>query len=215
DGMSAAGVALFGRFIAKAPELRIDGSVSVAHAITTGRVEIDHDYFVAMDDLLPAGESGADMIGTVDLASHTYYRYASIDVLDTLKNAQGDKELTKLYIAGFIQQFIDVRPSSMLRSTAPYTRPEFIGLNFTRDGAPLSLVNAFDEPVKGEGLMARSIRALDAHHQAMKDVYQPNTHSAAVTTTPVESFQQVTSAAELLELAGAFLDAALAEADRE
>lgn len=212
DGARAVGVALFGRFIAEAPDLQIDGAVSVAHAVTTSGVDVDHDFYTAVDDLLNEAESGADMMGTIDLVSGVYYRYCSIDLRQLLQNLGGDHELTSLAVTGLITHFIQARNQSMLRATAPYTLPQFVGVNLTRDWIPLSLVNAFDAPVSGggRGLMRASIEALDQHHAALKAAYEPNTRSVAFTTdATLTSFEQVPTMRELLEAVEGFLDEAL------
>ncbi len=46
-------VALFGRMVADAADINVDASVQVAHAISTHAVEIEQDYFTAVDDENP------------------------------------------------------------------------------------------------------------------------------------------------------------------
>ncbi|MDR2356385.1 MAG: type I-E CRISPR-associated protein Cas7/Cse4/CasC, partial [Clostridiales Family XIII bacterium] len=73
----AVDVALFGRMVAKAPELNVDASAQVAHAISTHRVEREFDFFTAMDELTPPHRTGAEMIGDIAFNSSTLYRYAT------------------------------------------------------------------------------------------------------------------------------------------
>ena len=48
---SAPDIALFGRMLAENPTLNIDAASQVAHAISTHRVNMDMDFFTAVDDL--------------------------------------------------------------------------------------------------------------------------------------------------------------------
>ncbi len=66
DGGKASDLALFGRMIADLPDKNRDAAAQVAHAISTNRVSPEFDYYTAVDDLNPKGETGAGMIGTVE-----------------------------------------------------------------------------------------------------------------------------------------------------
>ncbi|HWO61546.1 MAG TPA: type I-E CRISPR-associated protein Cas7/Cse4/CasC, partial [Umezawaea sp.] len=58
-------VALFGRMVADIPNLNVDAACQVAHAISTHPVEIEFDYYTAVDDENTREQTGAGMIGTV------------------------------------------------------------------------------------------------------------------------------------------------------
>jgi len=61
-GLSA-DIALFGRMLAENKAMSADAAVQVAHAISTHRVDMDFDFYTAVDDLNPASETGAGMMG--------------------------------------------------------------------------------------------------------------------------------------------------------
>jgi CRISPR system Cascade subunit CasC len=72
DGGRAADLALFGRMLADMPERRVDAAAQVAHALSTHRAAMEFDYFTAVDDLQRDDQTGADMIGTVELTSGSF-----------------------------------------------------------------------------------------------------------------------------------------------
>src|SRR5690625_4677500 len=75
-------IAMFGRMIADAADYNVDASVQVAHAIGVSASEPEFDYFTAVDDAIEASdeETGAGMIGTVQMSSSTLYRFATVNV---------------------------------------------------------------------------------------------------------------------------------------
>lgn len=72
-------IALFGRMLADAPDFNVDAACQVAHALGVHGSEPDFDYYTAVDDVIRESEdeTGAGMIGTIEMASSTLYRYAN------------------------------------------------------------------------------------------------------------------------------------------
>ena len=63
---SAPDIALFGRMLAEKPTLNIDAACQVAHAISTHRINMEMDFYTAVDDLQNDGDdegAGAGMMG--------------------------------------------------------------------------------------------------------------------------------------------------------
>ncbi|HQO98983.1 MAG TPA: type I-E CRISPR-associated protein Cas7/Cse4/CasC, partial [Anaerolineaceae bacterium] len=84
-------IALFGRMLAEKPELNLDAACQVAHAISTHRVNMEIDFFTAVDDLAredPTNEGGlgAGMMGVIPFNSACFYRYARLDWELLLRN---------------------------------------------------------------------------------------------------------------------------------
>ncbi|MDR4470647.1 MAG: type I-E CRISPR-associated protein Cas7/Cse4/CasC [Nitrospira sp.] len=79
---SALDIALSGRMATSGLMTSIDGSLAVAHAITTHAVEPqDVDWFTAVDDLTQeSGETGAGHLNTQQFSSGVFYRYASLNL---------------------------------------------------------------------------------------------------------------------------------------
>jgi len=59
-----ADIALFGRMITSDAFMDIDAACQVAHAISTNQVNMEMDFYTAVDDLNPEGETGAGAGGT-------------------------------------------------------------------------------------------------------------------------------------------------------
>lgn len=142
-------IAMFGRMIATAPDLNVDASVQVAHAIGIDRMQPEFDYFTALDDLAPKDNAGAAMIETTEFTSATLYRYANIDVLHLCENL-GSTKITCLGIEAFLKSFIMSMPTGKQNSFANRTLPAAVMLQL-RNTQPVSLVNAFEKPIKPTG----------------------------------------------------------------
>ncbi|WP_349572029.1 type I-E CRISPR-associated protein Cas7/Cse4/CasC [Azotobacter salinestris] len=173
DGGKAVDVALFGRMLADLPEVNREAACQVAHAISTHRVEREFDYFTAVDDRGDPGETGAGMIGQVEFNSATLYRYAVVDARKLLGNLQGDRELTLAALEAFTQAMVRAIPSGKQNSFAAHNLPGFVGICL-RHGGPLSLANAFEQPVSpraDSSLSQQSVERLAAHEERLAAVY--------------------------------------------
>jgi len=152
-------VALFGRMVADDANLNVDAACQVAHALSTHAVATEFDYYTAVDDQNPAEETGAGMIGTIEFDSATLYRYATVNV-DELKRNLGDAEATALAVEAFVRSFATSMPTGKQNTFANRTAPDAVVV-MVRDGRPVNLVGAFEEPVHGrDGYVAASCKAL-------------------------------------------------------
>jgi CRISPR system Cascade subunit CasC len=171
DGGKAADLALFGRMLADLPEKNIDAASQVAHAISTHKSGVEFDFYTAVDDLLPHGETGAGMMGTVEFNSACFYRYANLDLGQLNKNLE-DAKLEQATTEAFIRAFIEAVPTGKQHSTAPQQKPAFV-LAVVREMGLCSLANAFANPVptnRGE-LVQESIARLDKHWGELAMMY--------------------------------------------
>lgn len=171
---SAPDIALFGRMLANKPELNLDAACQVAHALSTHRVEMEFDFFTAVDDLLTDEEAGSGMMGITPFNSATYYRYARLDWEQLVKNLDGDVGLACRTVEGFLRAALRAIPTGKQNAFAAQNPPDF-GLAVVRqDGMAWSLVNAFERPVRPDhdgGLLRPSIQALDAYWGRLTQVY--------------------------------------------
>jgi CRISPR system Cascade subunit CasC len=138
-------LALFGRMVADAPDLNVDASVQVAHALGVHKLTPEFDYFTAVDDCSPEDNAGAGMIGTVEFNSSTVYRYATINVPLLFKNL-GDKTATIQAVEAFTEAFITSMPTGKQNTFANRTLPHAAVVQ-VRDRQPVNLVGAFETPV--------------------------------------------------------------------
>jgi len=172
---SAPDIALFGRMLARKPTtVTLDAACQVSHAISTHRVNMELDYFTAVDDLRKDDETGSAMIGVTAFNSACFYRYARIDWNLLVKNLGGDKELARKTVEGFLRAAALAIPSGKQNSFAAQNPPDFMLGVVRTDGQSWSLANAFEAPVKPGregGLMAASIQKLDAYWAKLNKAY--------------------------------------------
>jgi CRISPR system Cascade subunit CasC len=171
-------IALFGRMMANAVGMNVDATSQVAHAISTHRVDMDMDFYTAVDDLNPESETGAGMMGVTGFNSACFYRYALVDRGELLdgKHLKGDQALADEVTRGFLLASVYAIPTGKQNSMAAQNLPSFGMFVVRSSGAPCSLVNAFAEPVrtilgKDEDLIGRSIEALTGYWARMQRVY--------------------------------------------
>lgn len=166
-------IAMFGRMVADESAYNVDAAVQVAHAIGVGASEPEFDYFTAVDDEVQrAEETGAGMIGTVQMTSSTLYRYATVN-LDGLQNNLGDADVTKTAALAFVQSFLSAMPTGKQNTFANNTLPE-AAVVILRDDRPVSLVNAFEEPVPAQvdgGRRREAARRLAEEVQSLNEMY--------------------------------------------
>jgi CRISPR system Cascade subunit CasC len=187
----SADIALFGRMLAEQPGRNTDGACQVAHPISTHKVDMEMDFYTAVDDLNPPEVTGAGMMGVIGFNSACYYRYALVDrdqVARNLarkterKNGKWSQNLeAKDYseadaiIKAFLEAMVYAIPTGKQNSFAAQNLPSF-GLFVRRQGGvPISLANAFAKPVRptkdDDDLVGLSVDRLTKHWDAMKSVY--------------------------------------------
>src|SRR5690606_17698699 len=142
----AADLALFGRMIADKADWNVEASCQVAHAISTNRVQMDFDFFTAVDDFKPRDTAGSDMMGTIQFNSSCFYRYAVLDVgalRANLDQGEGGDALLEKSIGAFLRAFVSAIPTGKQNGMAAHNFPSY-ALALVRDaGQPISLANAF------------------------------------------------------------------------
>jgi CRISPR system Cascade subunit CasC len=165
---SAPDIALFGRMLADRPETNIDAACQVAHAISTHRINMEMDFYTAVDDLQTSEQdegAGAGMMGFTSFNSACFYRYARIDWRQLVKNLGDDKALARRTVEGFLRAAIDAIPSGKQNSFAAQNPTSLAVAVVREDGKSWNLANAFETPVRSKrdsGLIEPSIQALDA-----------------------------------------------------
>lgn len=157
-------LALFGRMVADNPELNVEGSAQVAHAISTHEVVPEFDYFTALDDLQPEDATGAAMLGTVEFTSSTLYRYADLNVRELMHNL-GEADAIQ-GTAAFIKAFLLSMPTGKQNTFANKTLPNYVMVTIRKD-TPVNLASAFEEAVTSKnGYVKESIRKLEEKYGA-------------------------------------------------
>jgi CRISPR system Cascade subunit CasC len=180
---NAIDVGLFGRFVTSDEFDTVEGALQVAHGLGTQKVEVEYDYFTAVDDL---GEGpGAGHLGESEFASSVLYLYACCELGELEQNlgARGatgrtvDAEaraLARTSLPALVRAMAESTPKGKKTGTAPHTPAEYVEV-VVRRGAPLSFANSFTKPVDGReadgDVMSASIARLAKHRDRIEGAY--------------------------------------------
>lgn len=173
--MDGADVALFGRMAASMPSLTLEGAAMFSHALSTHKTENDLDFYSAVDECKPkSDDAGAGMIGTLEFNSAVYYRYTAVN-LDLLFDVDHLGKLAteerKKVLGAFITASIMAVPGARKNSMNACVLPSYVLGIYKEAGQPVQLINAFEEPLRGSGLVAASRKALEEHHASLKSTW--------------------------------------------
>lgn len=172
-------VALSGRMDASCPERNVEAAMSVAHSLTTHNADIEVDWFTACDDL---AEQGSGHIGTTEFSSGVFYRYASINIDLLAKNVQASIDDVSDIVNTMIRCFAQVTPNAKQKTFAAYNQADFVMA--TQSNQPVSLANAFRNPVENNGeVMENSITALVKHYEKLSKAYELDSKALALDLT--------------------------------
>lgn len=156
--IDALDIALFGRMVAKAPDMNVEAASSFAHAISTHKVSNEVEFFTALDDL--DEEPGSAHMGSLEFNSATYYRYVSLD-LNQLQQCLGEGDLVAP-LEAFVKALFVAIPEARQTTQSGASPWEFCRV-LLRSGQRLQV--PFDAPVKskGEGFSKPSIDELKSY----------------------------------------------------
>lgn len=172
----AADIAVFGRMVAKGPDLTLEGAAMFAHALSTHKADNDIDFFSAVDDeKLKEEDAGAAHTNVLEFTSAVYYRYAALNLglfADHEHLGQLSSGERRGVVDAFLRATILAVPDARKNSMNAHTRPGYV-LGLVKDqGQPIQLVNAFEKPVSSNnGLFDASVAALKAHHEQLKKTW--------------------------------------------
>ena len=214
DTQHSVDMAMFGRMIADDAAFNVDAAVQVAHALGIHDSAPEFDYFTAVDDLAEDGEeTGAGMIGTVQMMSSTLYRFATVNVAGLTKNLDSEENAKQAAIQ-FVDAFIKSMPTGKINTFANHTLPELVYIT-VRDTRPVSLVTAFEEPVQAtdaKNLRIAGAEALAKEEKEFEENYglKPQASFVVGVSEAREPFAEIAETVTLPELAerlGEALDA--------
>ena len=185
-------VALFGRMVADLPSLNVDAATQVAHALSTHAVELEFDYYTAVDDddRDNPEQQGAAMIGTIGFNAATFYRYATIGLHQLRENLGGDDTATADGVRLFVDAFARSIPSGHQNTFAHRTLPSLVVLAL-REDQPINLVSAFEQPIDSkEGIVQDSIVALAKEFRHVSEQWDCTASAVASTYVLLDDDRQ-------------------------
>lgn len=131
-------LAMFGRMIAKRPDGNSEAAVQVAHAISINEVDIEPDFFTAVDDL---NKHGSAHMGEQEFVSAIYYLYLCVDTQLLLENLK-DISLAEQAIKALTETAAVIAPTGKQNSYANRAQAFYI-LAEKGDTQPRNLSLAF------------------------------------------------------------------------
>lgn len=172
---SAIDIALFGRMSTAEIMIPVDGSLAVAHAVTTHQVEADIDWFTAVDELVAdAGETGAGHLNTQEFSAGVFYRYASLNIGQLQKNLGNVSREKALDVAKELFYLLATTvPQAKQQPFAAFNRADFAMVSFSDQ--PISLANAFEQPIKADragGYLEPSIKKFMEYWNNVYSAYE-------------------------------------------
>jgi CRISPR system Cascade subunit CasC len=165
-------VALFGRMMASLPTVNVDAAVQMAHAISVNALQQEFDFFTAVDDLSSGDDQGADHMGETGYNSSTYYRFTTLDTEQLRQNLGGNNNVS-LITQAFAESFIRAIPTGHQNGFAAHSLPAAVMI-VVRKGQPISLVDAFENPIApkgGKSLLENAVSKLDEHWAELCKMY--------------------------------------------
>ncbi len=164
-------LALFGRMLASSPAANVEAAMQVAHALTVERVNVEDDFFTAVDDLNHgAVHSGSAHMGNTEFASGLFYLYACIDT-DLLKANLGDGAIApELVVNALLDAMLTVAPTGKQNSFASRARASY-GLVEVGSAQPRNLSLAFLKPVGGTDIHSTAVERIQRLKTAFKNAY--------------------------------------------
>lgn len=167
-------IAFSGRMATSDNMYPVDGALAVAHVITTHAVDGDIDWFTAVDDLIQdEGEIGSGHLDTQEFSSGVFYRYASLNIRQLQENLGNNRKEALTIAKHMLHMFATVVPSAKQNSFAAHNMAEFAMVSLSNQ--PISLANAFEEPVKADkkdgGFLTPSIAAFSDYKKRVYNGY--------------------------------------------
>jgi len=164
-------------------DLRVEASLSAAHAISTHAVINEVDYFTAVDDL--GTGAGAGHVDEAMFNSACFYKYFCLDWDQLVQNLAGPepdqdkadeaRRLAAATLGHFLRAAALTTPTGKQNSFAAHNPPDGILVEIKKNGkTPMSYANAFADPVdpgSQRGLVGQSLAQLGQYVHDMADGY--------------------------------------------
>ncbi len=165
-------VALFGRMMANLPTANVDAAVQMAHAISVNKLQQEFDFFTAVEELAKPDSLGSGHMGETGYNSSTYYRFTTLDTVQLQTNLGTDVQ-ADIIAQAFTEAFIKAIPTGHQNSFAAHSLPAAV-MMVVRKGQPISLVDAFENPVapkSSKSLLENALSKLDRHWADLSKMY--------------------------------------------
>jgi CRISPR system Cascade subunit CasC len=165
--LMAADIALFGRMLANATDLNVEAACEFAHAISTNPVEIEQDYFTAVDDR--GKTTGAGHIGQNDFSTGIMYMHFNVNLEALARNLPGyTPEMLKQVVMCFAESALFNHAAGKQNTMLSRIEPIY-ATAIVRSGTQATQVS-WDVPVEGDsGFGPESVARLKEELEAKKE----------------------------------------------
>lgn len=184
--VSAADIALFGRMTTSDAFRDVEAACQVADSLSTHPVDIEDDYFTAVDDLDTGSGAAYASRDPAQFASAVFYHYLSVDYCELLRNlgakipaGKEDDEVLKdiaadapkiaaRTIEGLLRAMMCNVPSGKINSHGHNQQPSLILVEVKQQHHATNYLTAFHDPARAgeradgsvETLLTDSVRKL-------------------------------------------------------
>ena len=153
-------VGMFGRMRAAQPDLNVDAAIAVSHALTTGKVAVEADFWTAVDDLNEAAEdSGSGGMGEREFGSGCYYTFVLVDFESLVRNLGDEQELASKAVLALLEAITTTTPGGHRSSYAHHTRSAYLRVELGDEVSGNLMMPAFEEPIVKTADAIASLRA--------------------------------------------------------
>ncbi|MGA2080665.1 MAG: type I-E CRISPR-associated protein Cas7/Cse4/CasC [Holophaga sp.] len=168
-----ADIALFGRMLAAEPEFNVEGAVQVAHAVTVHKIQVEDDFFTAVDDLNAGTDDvGSAHMGETEFGAGLFYLYLCVDRELLVENLGGSRGLADRALKALLESAATVAPTGKQNSFGSRAYASYI-LAELGDRQPRNLSVAFLKPIQDTDLLGKTITCLTTTRHNLDKVYGP------------------------------------------
>lgn len=164
-------IAVTGRMFAKRPDLSVEAGLLRGHALSVHASTVEHDFFVACDDLNKS-DIGTSHMGTTQFSSGLMYAYYSLNLGLTLKNLGGNKARLNALLKYLVQALPNTTPRGHITKMAHIAPASYVMVEKVQ--APYSLFGAFTDPIDTErvsNILEASVLRLREHKDRFDTMY--------------------------------------------
>lgn len=152
-------IALFGRTVANAKDLYVDGSVSFSHAYTTSLTQIQYDNIAAKEEL--SGDNSAGHLNTLMFVSGVFYQFVQVNLGELYDNLGQNDEVMNVAISRFVESLYYAVPGGKKNSFNSTQKWNYARICVMEGRNSYLNPVSFREPVSNKSAMKESIASLN------------------------------------------------------
>lgn len=174
-----ADIAMFGRMLAASKQNNIEAAAQVSHAMTVHSVEVEDDFFTAVDDL-NRDSTGAGHMGVSEFGAGLFYLHVCVDRELLVQNLGDNEDLAERALKALAKACCMVSPTGKQNSFASRAYASYC-LAEKGNAQPRTLSAAFLKPLDraGSDVLGEAVKALTTLRDNYDKVYGLETPSVS------------------------------------